>query len=103
MTFLTPDEARDHACPIARTSGLDPIRASCQADLCILWRWKAFEVTDPGYMAACAKAMTMPDAATGKPMGQKLAAGYVNTHRAEFGIPEAPYRGWCGLGGKPEV
>lgn len=102
MTFLTPSEAVDHVCPIARTFGDTP-QAHCRVGDCILWRWLPFVVTDPGYLAACKKAMTMPNPTTGKPLGQQGAASWVNSHRADFGLPEAPYRGWCGLGGKPEV
>lgn len=94
--IATPVHAREHwICLIARTFGDKP-QEKCRGEQCAIWRWKALTVDDGPFKSAVSKAM-----ADG--MTHKAAVAHVMDNRRDLGIPDTPYRGWCGLGGKPEA
>ena len=96
------DYAKENwVCPIARTFGDQP-KEKCRGSSCPGWRWKPLAVSEPGYKEAVNKVM-QKKADGGMDLPHTKAAKYVNEHRSEFGLPEAPYLGWCGFGGKPEA
>lgn len=66
----------------------------CIADKCPVWRWRPLMVDEPGYKEAVAKAEK-------DGMKPADAARHVSKHRKEYGLHDAPYLGWCGLGGGP--
>ena len=91
---LPADEARDNLyCPLTYPD-LKNIRC-CMGPTCAAWRWHEEEVDEPGWKEAVQEAKE-------KGIGYKEAPTYVNEHRTEFGLPEKPWRGYCGMGGKPE-
>lgn len=96
--IVTPDHAREHfACPIGRTFA--DTHSTCIADKCPIWRWKALTTNEPGFKAAVSDALRMSE----NKGSHKKAVAWVMERRADLGLPDKPYEGWCGLGGKPEA
>jgi hypothetical protein len=95
--FLKPEEARRFPCPNG-SSHFTPIE-KCEAEKCLLWRWRPLQATEPGYKEAVQKAQGLDKAAR----GGLMPAEYVNANRKKFDLPERPYVGWCGLGGEPKA
>ena len=90
-SIVKPEFAADYwFCP---ATGFD---AGCKGPACPLWRWAPLTTKDGPYEAAVIKL-----AAEG--MTNAQASKEVGENRAKYGVPEKPYRGWCGLGGKPEA
>ena len=100
MTQFTTQEDAQAAllCPLARTFGSKDLQATCRGAGCAAWRWRPLMASDAGYKEAVAKAQAMK-----AERGTLTAAEYVNANRADFGLPEEPFVGWCGLGGEPKV
>ncbi len=94
--MMTPAEASQYLCVIARVSGAEKPSARCVGSSCVLWRWQPVMADDPAFKLAGSVVMkngASPNAATAK----------VWANREEYGVPTAPYRGWCGLGGEPKA
>ena len=60
------------------------------------WRWEPL-LADEAFQAAVLKAA----AELGDTGNKHKAAKHVADNRAMYGLPTAPFRGWCGLAGKP--
>lgn len=52
-------------------------------------------MVDAAYLQAVSKAVA-------EGHEKKLAASHVNAHRADYGLPDRPFRGFCGLAGPQE-
>lgn len=95
--MYTEQQAKERACP--QQLDVSP-EGDCIGRGCMAWRWVPLSTSDVGYMDALRKASAIKGE-DGKPLGQKWAAAYVNANRAEFGLPEQPTTGFCGLAGTP--
>lgn len=95
MTYLTPDEARNYKCPVARTFA-EKIGPNCDADACILWRWKHKSFSGPAYDAAV-KVAVRPF--IGHPSSRQKASEEVRNDPEKYGLDMTPTHGTCGLGG----
>lgn len=93
MTVILHDSAGDTLCPISRTFA-EPVKV-CRGDACPLWRWIPLLATEPAFKAAISKAIS--DGLNKHP----AAVRHVMENRADYGLPTEPYRGFCGLGGRP--
>lgn len=94
--IIVEKEAFNIMCP--HTEDFD----HCLASSCMAWRWVPLSVDEPGYMAAIKAAIgTMPEGAA-KALTAQTAPKWVNENRAALGLRTQPYRGYCGLAGKPE-
>lgn len=91
MSGLTPAEAAGRGCPVIP-------QPACGATECMAWRWQPL-VCEPEWISAVRKQATATDDKA--PFAK--SARYVNENRAEFGLPDQPFRGYCGLAGKPEA
>jgi len=91
--IMTPDEAAKMPCPAARTFAghLDP---TCRGPGCIVWRWSPVSAKEPAFVRAIKGRMA-------EGHSHKDAVAWVSERAVELGVPTAPYRGWCGLGGEP--
>lgn len=92
MTARTPEEAQEWLCPSARTFAAPKAEPHCQGPSCAAWRWQPISASDPRFVRAV-KAII----ATGKT--HKEAVSIVSSDMAGHGVPTAPERGFCGLGG----
>ena len=92
--IATPAHAREHwVCPIARTFGDSPTKM-CRGSDCAIWRWQPVMAEE--MKAAVAKAIS-------EGRTHKEAVAHVAANRHDYGVPDRPYQGWCGLGSKPEA
>lgn len=107
--FLTPKEAKALSCPVARVHGKGT-SAKCEAETCILWRWSPLSSDDPRFSGAIKRecvmlAQSKADETGEKPkphhLYHKKAVSNVMRDPEAYGVPVAPEKGWCGLGGKP--
>lgn len=73
------------------------VNAPCRAYKCMAWRWQEL-MTDDNWIEAVKKAAFEMD---DKTPSRAKAAAHVNKNRALYGLPDRPYRGYCGLAGKP--
>lgn len=92
--FMFPDGSRPF-CPIMSAGDS---YLGCIADRCAAWRWEPL-LADGAFAEAVRKAI----AETDPPRRHAEAVEVVRSNRAAYGIPTEPFRGWCGLAGKPEV
>lgn len=90
------DECRDRQCVVG------PAHTCCGAG-CMAWRWWPLTTDEPGYMAAVKAAIGTTPEGREKPLTAQTAPTWVNANRARLGLLDVPYRGYCGLAGKPEV
>ena len=96
--LLTPAEAKERECrslPPQEDDILGVYQPKCIATGCMMWREQPL-MADAPFLAAVAK--YEKSAAVSHPAAVK----HVKENRAEFGLPTAPFRGYCGLAGKPE-
>lgn len=103
--ILEPKIAREtFPFPLART--FDEKRGpNCDADRCIMWRWAELTTDEPGFKEAIQREARRMAEADGAAVvsRHKQAVAAVMADRPAFGLPDKPYRGWCGLAGKPEA
>ena len=106
MTYRTPKEAKAFTCPIARVSGDDPVIAECQAEACMLWRWKLMSAMDPRFMGAVQREMVILQGENPKAVSANLHKEAVRRVAADpqaYTFPDvAVDKGYCGLGGRPQ-
>lgn len=103
--ITTPSEASaEWPCPLGRT--FHPPRDTCRGSDCPLWRWLPIPATDPAFQSAIAREMSV----IASEKGSKSTSGYhkqavenVMRDPKAYGVKVEPVRGWCGLGGRPEV
>ncbi len=88
----TEVEALDTWCPL-RGNGL-----CCQGVGCMMWRWQPLMADDAFKEAVKKAALDIGDKHPSRPK----AAAHVVANRAEYGLPDKPYKGYCGIAGKPE-
>jgi len=91
--YMTENEAKGKECPQTMTASGG---GYCHVSGCMAWRWQPL-LADDQFIAAVKKRMDTSNDL------HPAAARYVTGHRAEFGLPTVPFRGFCGLGGKPEA
>lgn len=91
--FITPDEAKKKLCPTCAVGDGE----LCVAGACMAWRWLPIQANDPRVVAAIKAAQE----ALGGAGKHKEAVASVMASPETHGIPTAPEKGWCGLGGKP--
>lgn len=84
------DAKSNWPCPIARIK--THAGPNCEGTNCPLWRWMPVMMKQEHIEAnkACVK----------RGMTTKEAAAYVADNPSEFGLPEGPFEGFCGLGGE---
>lgn len=103
--YLTEAEARTVHCGGPDLCGTKDVNKygeltrMCEGSKCMNWRWQPLMVTAEWIAAVRKRADEMKEQTPGRPK----AAAYVNAHRSEFNLPDQPFRGYCGLAGKPEV
>lgn len=104
----TEQEARTKWCPMGRhdtTAGNrivgSPERAAqdfpCVASECMMWRWQPLLADDAFKEAVKKAAEKLGD----KSPSRKKAVQHVIDNRSDYGLPDKPYRGFCGLAGEP--
>lgn len=86
--IFNAEDATNFAC------GPQAERGFCYGPKCAVWRWEPL-LADEAFAAAVKKA----EAETGMP--HPKAAKHVTENRAQYGLPTKPFRGYCGLAGKP--
>lgn len=91
--IVTEEEAKTKRCVLGINQG------PCIGSTCMAWRWQPL-MTDDAWVAAVKKAAEdIKDASSNR----MKAAKHVNDHRAEYGLPTKPTRGYCGLAGWVEA
>lgn len=102
MTYITPDEARNYKCPVARTFA-EKIGPNCDADGCILWRWKKALASDPLFMSAVKREEACLAQEDGKGRAghlyHKQAVANVAKNPEGYGVKSSV--GHCGLAAMP--
>lgn len=96
--FMTDEEARTKWCPMGATRPV-PSTTCCVAADCAMWRWQELQADVEFCEAVVKAAADVNDTSTAR----KTAAKHVMQNRAKYGLHDKPYRGWCGLAGKPEA
>lgn len=100
----TEDEAKKLWCPMVREATMEGNNrdgpehyAVCLASGCAFWRWLPLTTAEPGWKEAM---KTLID----EGMNNAQAAKEIQKPETKrrFGLPEKPYRGFCGLAGRPE-
>lgn len=108
--FLTPAQARETMpCPLARTFS-EKVGPNCDAGKCLIWRWLPLDASDDRFVSAIKREIACLAQDHEKAGGKKRqsssfhkeAVANVMSDPKAYGVPDAPERGWCGLGGRPE-
>lgn len=109
--MLTEEEAKARVCPhlpadrVHRTyqDGHREQRVErlprCLASECLMWRWQELLADEAFGEAVIKAAEEIKDTSPSR----TKAARHVMQNRAKYGLPVVPFRGWCGLAGKPGV
>lgn len=95
--IVTPDEASNIPCPIART--FVKATENCRAGKCMYWRWVPLLNTDPEFKAAIQTVMAENE--WSGPGHHKKAVEIVEANRSKYGLPDQPVKGFCGVAGRP--
>lgn len=105
--IASSDTARvEWPCPVARLWGKANVSAKCRGDACPVWRWIPLDAVDSRFVSAIWAEQERLAQAAGKANNggfAKKATANVMKDRAAHGLPDRPERGYCGLGGKPQV
>jgi hypothetical protein len=108
MTYITPTEAADLACPLSRITPHNS--AKCIGPNCILWRWKPLRTSDPRLVAAIKREKvlladehnkSLTEGETKKSPESFLKQATQNVCLDPEGYGVTPERGYCGLGAQP--
>lgn len=114
MTYLTPPEARQRACPVARVSVVPAdkdgnVVSECRADKCMWWRWKAIMADDHRFLSAVARETSaIEDERRADPekkhkkQAHSLAAERVCSNIDGYVVRGDTDKGYCGAAGRPE-
>ena len=103
MTYHTPAQARETMpCPLARTFE-KKVGSNCDADRCIMWRWKAVMASDPLFMSAVKReeAVLAQEDGKGKSADRFHSKAATNVAKDPAGYGVEATRGYCGLAGVP--
>ena len=100
--LVTEKEAKERWCPFAQfgsgcnrklAESSEPLSACmCIASQCMAWRWMPLMADQP-FMDAIKDRMESSGDSHPK------AVKYVRTHLSDYGLPDKPFRGICGLAG----
>jgi len=71
---------------------------NCVADGCMHWRWLPLTTAEPGWKEGIATLIR-----EGLEHKQAAQAMLLPENKKRFKLPSIPYRGYCGLSGKPET
>jgi hypothetical protein len=69
----------------------------CRGAICMAWRWEPLMCDDAWVAAVKQCAEDIGD----KSQNRAKAAAHVNENREAYGLPTEPFRGFCGIAGKP--
>ena len=92
---MTEDEAKTKLCVASMARSIEA--RWCHASECMAWRWLPLLADDAFKTAVIAAAKDIGDTTENK----HKAAKHVMENRAAYGLPVAPFDGFCGLAGKP--
>lgn len=92
MSLCTEEEAKERWCPFARNEEPGEWQSCCTASSCMAWRWQPLMADEP-FMNAVKQRMDEAGDIHSK------AVKYVRANLAEYGLPDKPFRGICGLAG----
>lgn len=93
--MLTPEEAAETLCPLARTFALPQATKGCHGPSCACWRWEKITTDHPAWKDA----MRAKAAELGEKVPFPKSAAWVVENKDAIGL--IPSRGFCGLGGMP--
>lgn len=96
MGYVTPEEAADLLCPLARTFAPKEASTGCRGPQCAWWRWQPLSASDPRFVNAL-KAITQEIG--GGPHRGKEATAILMADRQKYGVPDKPEVGYCGGAG----
>ena len=83
-------------------SNPDALLHYCIGSACMAWRWWPL-MADGDFKIALQQAHAKLELDRDKKLTRQQAIDYVMAHRSEFGLPEKPERGYCGLAGEPKL
>lgn len=106
--FLTPEQASEFDCPVARTHG-NGETGNCRAGDCIVWRWVLPLASDESFKGAIQReiaCLQQDDEEAGRKKRNKhllhqTAVANVMRNPEDYGVLIGREKGYCGLGGKP--
>lgn len=93
--MLTPEDANDLLCPLARTFASKVAFEGCRGPECAVWRWEKLTTSHPRWKDA----VRLEASSTGERAPFPKAALKVANDPAAYGL--VVERGYCGLGGEP--
>jgi len=96
MMAYAEDEARTKFCPIGQWKSSYDLMTYCRASECMMWQWQPLLADDKFKEAVQRAAEELKDTSPAR----KKAVAYVVANRLEYGLPDKPYKGYCGLTGK---
>lgn len=97
MGYVTPEQAAELLCPLARTFAPKEASTGCRGPQCAWWRWQPIMASDSRITAAI---KTITKELGGGPHRGKEAYAILNKDRAKYGVPTDPEVGYCGGAGE---